>query len=289
MIRCIIVVLTGLINDYIMLETQHEKDYKKNFFGMLTILVMILCAVFVVKFFSELRTYTVGSNNLKTITLSGHGEVQAVPDIAQIYFTMTKEAKTVKEAQDMVAELEKSALSKIKESGVEDKDIKTTDSSFYPKYEYQTAGGSRLACNQWGCPPSAGKQVIVGYVVNESITVKVRDTDNAGKIVEDLGAIGVSNLSGPNFTIDDEEDLKMEARKLAIENAQEKAKVLAKDLGVRLGRVSSFSEDGGYYPPVMYAAKAELQSADSSAGNAAVLPKGENTISSNVTVSYEIR
>ena len=75
----------------------------------------------------------------------------------------------------------------------------------------------------------------------------------------------------------------------AIEDAKEKAKVLSRDLGVRLGRVASFSESGNYYP---YYATANLYKAEDATQSSAPLPelpKGENTISSDVTITYEIR
>ncbi len=79
----------------------------------------------------------------------------------------------------------------------------------------------------------------------------------------------------------------MEARRKAISDAKTKARVLAKDLGVSLGRVASFSE-GGYYPaPTMY--KATMMDVAQGEASVAEIPKGENTISSNVTITYEIR
>ena len=106
--------------------------------------------------------------------------------------------------------------------------------------------------------------------------------------MQGLGATGVSNLSGPNFTIDDEDGLKAQARKKAIDDAREKAEALAEDLGVRLGRIASFSEGGGYGAPMYYGK--DMMAEQSAAGNAvrAELPKGENTISSDVTITYEI-
>lgn len=262
-------------------------DNKKTLYRAVVVLLIILSLYFVVKIMWEFRSYN--SMSTSTISLSGYGEVQAVPDIANIYFTITKESKMVKDAQDMVAEVEKSAIDMLKENGVAEKDFKATNASFYPKYEYQSESGVRLPCNQWGCPPSTGKQVIVGYEASESITVKVRNTDDVGKIMQGLGTLGVTNLSGPNFAIDDEEALKMEARREAIKDAKEKAKVLARDLGVHLGRIASFQEDGGYYP-VMYKTEASNMAIDSSAtGAPATLPTGENTISSTVTIMYEIK
>ena len=135
------------------------------------------------------------------------------------------------------------------------------------------------------CPP--GKQVLTGYTANESITVKIRDIDSVGDIMQGLGTTGVSDLNGPNFAIDKEDALKTEARKKAIDDAKAKAEVLAKDLGIRLGKITSFSENGNY--PVMYATNAVMKDSVGAAPAPAVIPKGENTISSDVTITYEIR
>ncbi len=265
-----------------------ERDYRKNLYGALGLLALILCAFFILKFLTELRAQKEISSS--TITIGGYGEVQAVPDIANVYFTITKEGKTVKEAQDAVAEVEKGAIDSLKTNDVEEKDVQASNASFYPKYEYQSPSGARLSCNQWGCPPSAGKQVIIGYEASESINVKVRNTDSVGKIMQDLGTMGVTNLNGPDFSIDDEEALKVEARREAIENAKEKARTLARDLGVRLGKISSFSEDGGAYPYMFAKTESMNAEGDMMAQSApAALPRGENTIASQVTITYEIR
>ena len=261
-------------------------EYKKNLYLAVLVLLIVLSFLFAMQFFSELRSYgMMGSGNVNTITISGYGEVRAVPDIANVYFTISKDAKTVKEAQDAVAQTENAALDFLRDNNVADKDIKTENFSFYPKYEYQY-DAKLMPCNEYGCPPRPGKSVIVGYTASESITVKVRNTDDAGTIMQGLGSLGVSQLNGPSFSIDDEDALKAEARREAISDARTKAKVLAKDLGVRLGRVTSFSEGGNYPAPMMY--KAAL---DSSQGESTVaeIPKGENTISSNVTITYEIK
>lgn len=266
-------------------------QYVKNLYKALFVFLIVLSLFFAVKFLAEWRSYgLMGSNQANTITLSGHGEVTAVPDIANVYFTISKDSKTAKEAQAGVALVEKKALDFLKSKNIAEKDIKTENASVYPKYDYV-----RKLCPQMGISGSpeisydcgGGKQVLSGYTASESITVKIRNIDDAGAIMQGLGDTGVSNLSGPNFAIDDEDNLKAQARKEAIADAKQKAEALAKDLGVRLGRVASFSEGGNYYP--MYAKSAMMDSAVSSAPAPAELPKGENTISSDVTVTYEIR
>ena len=270
-----------------MMEVKNED--RKNLYGAITLLVLILSVFFIIKIVLQFTDKgSLGMGEIRTITLSGHGEVQAVPDIANIYFSITKEAKTAKEAQDAVAKIENDAILSLTENKVESKDIKTENASFNPKYEWQSEVGMRLPCNEWGCPPSYGKSVIVGYEASESITVKVRNIDDVGVIMQDLGTVEVTNLSGPDFSIDDEDALKTEARRLAIMEAKEKAGVLADDLGVRLGKITSFSEGAGGFYPVF--GKEMLMSADGASSTPrAQLPTGEQTINSAVTITYEIK
>lgn len=276
-----------------------SEKVKKDLFGLVSIFLIIVSIYFVFKSISEFKNFRMMQNEVvNTITLSGHGEVNAVPDIANISFSIHKEAKTVKEAQDQVATVEQKVLGFLKISGIEDKDVKTADISFYPKYEYQqakcptipmgagSAGITVSSSSPYYCPPN--RSVIVGYEASESITVKIRNTDNVGKVVQGIGELEVSELSGPNFTIDDEDALKAEARKEAIAEARTKAKVLARDLGVRLGKVVSFNEDENYSRP-MYAKTMAVDSMASGEAVSAQVPKGENTISSDVSITFQIR
>ncbi len=268
-------------------------QYIKNLYKATFVLLVVLSALFAVKIFSEVKTYRNSNLNYNSITLSGHGEVSAVPDIANVTFTIHKDAKTVKEAQEAVALVEKSALDSLESNQVDEKDIKTLSASFNPKYDYQQKlcpqmmGVNGVSSPSYYC--GGGKQVLTGYEAYENVSVKVRDVDTAGKIMQDLGTLGVTDLNGPNFSIDDEDDLKAEARKAAIEDAREKAKVLAHDLGVSLGDVVNFSEDGVYPVPMYYGRDSMMAEGANMKSAPAQLPKGENTISSDVSITYEIR
>lgn len=267
-------------------------QYIRNIYRVLVVFLVILSVFFAIKLPGEFNALRAG-DGFSSITLSGHGEVSAVPDIATVYFTVSKEAKTNKDALDGAAVIEKKALEFLKTKGVEDKDIKASNISSYPKYTYvrgvcpqmEIAGGATVS---YDC--GSGKQVLTGYEASENITVKVRNVDDAGAIIQGLGGVGVSNVNGPNFAIDEEDALKAEARKKAIDDAQAKAKILAKDLGVRLGKVTSFYDSSDGYGPMMYAESAVSKDSRSVVSSApAQLPKGENTITSDVTITYEIR
>ena len=256
-------------------------EYKAKIDHWLKIILIAFLIVFITNvLFKFIPHSKYGNKSENTITFSGHGEVFAVPDIANIYFTINKESKTVKEAQTLVAEIEKKSLDFLKENNILEKDIKTSNASFNPKYDY-----GQVYCITYPCPQRNPK--IIGYEASESITIKIRNTDDVGKIIQGLGTLGVSNLNGPNFSIDNEDGLKTEARKKAIDDAKVKAAVLAKDLGVRLGKITSFSESGNYPVPMYAKTMMAREASDSSAP--AQIPKGENTISSDVSITYEIR
>ncbi len=219
------------------------------------------------------------------ITVSGMGEVTKVPDIAEFNFTVQEEGKTTKEAQDKATAKANAAIKYLRDSKIEDKDIKTVGYNVNPKYEYRTT--SCIA----GVPCVPGTQVLTGYEVSQSVQVKVRDTEQAGTILSGIGNLAVSNVSGLNLTIDDKTELEREARQKAIDDAEAKARALAGDLDVRLVRITNFQENinGG---PIYYAKTEVMNQAMDSRGAAAPapqLPGGENTITSNVTITYEIR
>lgn len=264
--------------------------YKKILFYVFTAFLAVLTVYFAAQAVFAIKYSGSSDKSVEhTITVSGHGEVDASPDIANISFTIMKDAKTVKDAQDQVAQIEKKALELLKADGVEEKDIKTSSASFSPKYEY-VYSSLALPCGQYGCPPRPGKNVITGYEAYETISVKVRNIDSTGKIIQDLGGTGVSDLNGPNFAIDKEDAIKAEARSKAIADAQSKAKELAKELGVSLSGVANFSESGNNVYPVMYKSAAIGAGAmDSASPVPAQLPRGQNTVTSDVTITYDFK
>lgn len=217
-----------------------------------------------------------------TISVSGEGEVFAVPDIATFSFTVQETAKDVTTAQDAASKKSNDAIAYLKQQGIEEKDIQTTDYSVYPQYEY-----SQATCTNGYCP--GGKQTLTGYQVSQTVSVKVRDTKKAGALLSGVGARGISQVSGLSFTVADQKLLESQARAKAITDARAKADVLAKQLGVQVVRVVGFSEGGGGYPgPIAYGM---TMSADASRKEATPpeLPVGQNKITSSVSVTYEIR
>ncbi|MBI2612932.1 SIMPL domain-containing protein [Candidatus Kaiserbacteria bacterium] len=248
--------------------------------GFLALFLLVLT----VSALKEFRFIGSGVTATNTITVSGEGEVFAVPDLATFSVTIQEEAKEVKDAQDVATKKSNDIYAYLKGEGVEEKDIKTADYSVYPQYDYLQAS----SCRDGYCPP--GRQELRGFQVSQTLTVKVRDTEKAGDLLSGVGSLGASSVSGLSFTIDDQDALDAEARGKAIDDARSKAAELAKQLNVSLVRVVGFSENG-YYPPMPYAygMGGDVAMARESKAIGPEIPVGENKIVSNVSVTYEIR
>lgn len=262
----------------------------RKFILAAVILLTAFLAVQAIGGIKEWRYIGAGLPATNIISVSGHGEAVGVPDVATFSFSVTSLKPTVAAAQEEATAKIGAITEYLADAGVEEKDIKTSDYSVYPQYEYQnsvcpaaTAGAAVY------CP--AGRQILRGYEVRQTTSVKVRDTEKAGELLAGVGEKGATEVSGLNFTFDDPDQIQAEARDSAITNAKEKAEVLARSLGVRLVRVVSYSEDGYPYPMydsrIMYSAnEAGAQAVKATAPDISV---GQNKVTSDVSVTYEIR
>lgn len=249
------------------------------------ILVGIVLALYLgveaLKTFREYRFVGSGVTATNIITVSGEGKVSAVPDVAQFTFSTTEEGKTPAEAQTKLAEKNNTALAYVKEQGIAEADIKTLGFNVNPKYHYEN-----VQCVRYPCPQ---RQVLDGFEATQTTEVKVRDTAKAGDLLAGIAEKGVQNMSDLRFTIDDETASQNEARGKAIADAKAKADALAKQLGVELVRIVNFSENGGAMPMFMRADVAGMGGAMESKAIAPEVSLGTNEITSNVSISYEVR
>jgi uncharacterized protein YggE len=189
-------------------------------------------------------------------------------------------AKTVPEAQKLAETKIAKALLELEKTGVAKKDTKTISYTVNPEYE-----SSPVICNNFSCP--APRTTVKGYSVAQTIQVKVRAIEKAGEVVGVIGGENITEMSGPEFTVDEPEKAKAEAKEKAITNAKEKAQATARSLGVSLGSITSFGEDEGGYYPVMMTARASF-GADMAKEASVSLPTGESVIKSRVTITYTL-
>ncbi|HUO55943.1 MAG TPA: SIMPL domain-containing protein [Candidatus Paceibacterota bacterium] len=252
--------------------------------GMLAIFLLVATV-------NELRSYKfigAGIQPTSTIDVSGTGKVTAVPDTATFTFTTQATAADVGTAQSKATQATNAIVSYLTGAGVSSKDIQTSDYEIYPQYSYQDAA-CPLNVSSGGtipyCPP--GKQTLTGYQISQTDTVKVEDLSKAGTLLAGVGSRGVSDVSGLTFTVSNQEDLQNQARDMAIADAQKNAQDLAKALGVSIVDVVSYSENNNTPGPLPIYAMA-TNGAGSSAPVAPQISTGQNTITSDVSVTYEI-
>ncbi|MDO8492800.1 MAG: SIMPL domain-containing protein [bacterium] len=247
-----------------------------------TALVVIFAVFLLVSINQKLNT----AATTNTVSFSGEGKVMAKPDIAMVEFSIITEAATSKAAQDDNSKKSQKITDFLKKQGVEDKDVKTTSYNIYPKYSYP----SPIIYNQSEpsiLPPERdGQPKIVGYQVTQSFQVKVRNFDKLSRIVDGLVSVGVNNVNNLGFSVEDPEKLKSEARAKAIADAKKKADELKNQIGIKLGKIVNFSEGFGGYPGPYYM---EAKGMGGGGASGPSLPPGENEISVNVTLTYQIK
>lgn len=219
-----------------------------------------------------------GTPPTNTITVSGDGQTTVAPDIANITFSVMATGTTVADVQSAATTQTNAALAAVKNLGISDSDVRTLSYNISPRYAQGNCGPNVY------CPQNTGK--IVGYDVAETIEVKVHDLGKTGDVLQALGTTGVQSVYGPDLGLDNPNEGTDAARADAIANAKGEAQKLAAQLGVHLGKVVSFNENGGGYP-IMYAKGASMAAGTDSA-SAPTIPTGENEYTSSVTITYEI-
>jgi hypothetical protein len=270
-------------------------------------LLAIFLVVISIKEIKAIGYVGVNPQGPNTITVSGTGDAMAAPDVATFSFTVTETKTTVADAQKAATDKINSALKAVRDAGVADKDIQTESYYINPHYEYQSescvytsgagsgtssSGGTIVPLVSPSLPPvpicRPGRNVLTGYDVSQSIQVKVRELGKAGAIFTSIGSLGVESVNGLTFSVDNPDSVQAEARTKAIADAQSKAKELAKELGVRLVRITSFS-DNNYSPrPMMYAMGAAVGSESSKDVTPPEVPAGEQKMTDTVSITYEI-
>ena len=209
-----------------------------------------------------------GATNIyQTVSFAGEGKVKAEPDTAKVDIGLVTEGKDTISVQNENSSKMNAVIKFLKERGIGEADIKTSNYSLSPKYEY-----------------GKGKSSLVGYVLNQNLTVTVRNLDKIGEILDGAVSSGANQINSVSLFVDKPEELKNKAREEAVKNAKEKAKSISQIAGFRLGRLVNFQENLFGEPPVFFETMAK--------GGAAPAPQiepGSQEIKVNVTLTYLIK
>ena len=211
-----------------------------------------------------------------TITIEGHGEVMAAPDMAQINSGVTTQGATAREALDANTAAMAELIAELKAAGIETRDIQTSGFSVNPNYVYT----DERDANGYTLPPK-----INGYQVSNTVTVTVRQLDTLGSILDKSVTIGANTINGVTFAVADPSELYDEARKAAFADARAKAELYATAAGGTLDDILSISEAQGFNNPQPYPMYAR---ADMAASAPVPVEAGELAFAINVNVQWEL-
>jgi hypothetical protein len=167
-------------------------------------------------------------------------------------------------------------IAALKQAGIADKDIQTSNLSLNPVYAQPVIGPNGQMDQQ--------EPRIIGYQVNNQVTVRQRKLAEFGKVLDTLVAAGANQINGPSFELDNAEAALDQARAEAMAKARQRAELYASAAGLKVKRVISITEGGGYSPPmpVIYAKAAMADSA------ATPVAAGEVGLTATVSVQFEL-
>jgi len=211
-----------------------------------------------------------GGSMPRIISLSGHGEVRATPDLAYVTSGVVTQGATAAEALAANTKAMTDLFAALKESGIEDRDVQTSNFSVQPRYDFSNNQAPKM----------------VGYDVSNNVTVTLRKVDTLGTLLDRMVQSGSNQINGISFDVSKPEDAMDEARKLATEDATRKAKVYAKAMGIELGNVMQVSEGSAAQPPIPMV-RSTMMKAD--AAPPVPTAAGEQTLAVDVNVIWEIK
>jgi len=245
-------------------------ELSNRLFIALAILIGVLVLTYVAGVVINFKNLP--GNEPRYLTVSGEGKVYTIPDIAAVDISIINTGNEKSDIPTMIkknAEKMNAFIGYLKNLGIDEKDIKTTQYNLVPQYNWTEYQG----------------QIFIGYKITNTILVKIRDFTKIGDVLDGAANEEASSIGNVSFTVEDTEKAKQEARTKAIEQAKEKAQSMIKGTGLKLGKVIDIQE--GYYPVYNY-------SAMKGAGESAVpavpqIEPGQQEVNITVNLTYRIK
>ena len=208
------------------------------------------------------------------LTVTAEGKTARTPDLAVFNAGVTSQGKTAGEALTTNSADMNRVIATLKKAGIADKDIQTSQISLNPVYGQPVTQPNGMVIQE---------PRIVGYQATNTVSIRCRDIKNFGKVLVALVGSGANQVSGPSFQLADPSSANDEARVSTIKTARARADLYARASGLRVVRIVSISESGGYSPPQPMYARAMKAESDSTPISA-----GEVEASVSVVVQFEL-
>jgi uncharacterized protein YggE len=236
-------------------------------FLLLTVIALLIIKTLNISYPIDITT----KSSSGEFSVVGEGKVEAIPDTATVEAGIVANGVIVDEVKRKINEVNNKIIDELSKLGIDKKDIKTSNYSINPNYNYD-----------------GGANIITGYSGNASVSIKVRDTEKLPSVIEKATEAGANQVYGSNFSIDEPEKYREQARNKAIENAKQQAEKLAQQLGIRLGRVVNVVESSPSSPPTFFDKAVSLEARGAGAAPPDI-QVGTQTITSTVTLYFEKR
>ncbi len=215
---------------------------------------------------------TPGPSYLETssLSISGHGSVKLEPDTASVVLGVDVIDTTLSAAQAQATERMTAILRAVTDAGVAEEDVQTINYSVNLVLDYDDDGSPTR---------------VIEYQVSNQVSIKVRDLDTLGTLLDAVVAAGANNVYGISFIVDDPGAAASEARRLAIRDARAKADEMAAEVGMCVSRVLTMSESYAPPPsPQVFESRADVQGA----GQAVPVQTGTSEVTVDVQMTYEL-
>ena len=248
-------------------------DKSKNYFWILLDLLIVGIIVNLV-FFVMPAVHRYGNSLMptRTIAVSAEGTTTVTPDLAEGSFSVVSRGKNPTALADTNNDKMSAVIQFLKSEGLEDKDIATTAYNLSPDYKYDE---------------STQRNYITGYTLTQTVSVKMRDFKKVAEIVGGLTPLGVNQIGGINFTVEEPEKFLAIARAQALEKAEAKAAEMAAQNGLRLGEILNIGEYQAV--PVPYYESVRNYAVAAPAVTPPTIEPGTQKISDQVSITYELK
>jgi hypothetical protein len=206
------------------------------------------------------------------LSVSAEGKSEARPDMATINLGVTTEGQTAQAALQENARRMTALTQALRRAGIAERDIQTSNVSVYPQQQYRE--------NQ--------TPLITGYQANNTVTAKIRNVNNVGRVIDAAVGAGGNTINGVSFSHADPDAQLDLARRAAIAEARRRAELYASALNMRVVRIVAVQEGGGYSPPFPVAYERAAAQDMAMAPPTPVAP-GEIETRVSVSVTFELR
>ncbi len=274
-----------------MVRNKNMEQETKNLLSKTFMLAQVLVVGVLVFLVGQMiyHSQLLNIQNQNQITVFGEGKVYAKPDIAVVNIGVTAQDATVAEVTKNGTTKMNVVIEAVKALKIDEKDIKSTNYNLAPVYENSTIYAPvPMMYPSPDIAVSRTSTTIKGYKLDQSIEVKIRDFTKISDVLDQATKSGANTVGNLQFTIDNPEQFREQARAEAIKKAKDNAKNLAKESGIKLGKIINIYENSGPYP-VMYDSVMAKGMGSVESAPAPTIEPGQQEITVTINLTYKIK